>query len=151
MTTNLNKKGVTLIELVIVMVIIAILAVLMVPNIGRWLPNYRLRSAARDITSTLRTAQVRAVSNNTNYRVVFTEGTGSTGNYVLERNSGGFVADGPAQTLPSGIQMTTNFNNDRVVFNTNSTANAGTVLLKNPQGTQRAITVVSSTGRITIQ
>ena len=67
----MNKKGVTLIELVVVFVIIAIGAVLLVPNIGGWLPNYRLRSATRDIVSTLRTAQMKAVSTNTQYRVDF--------------------------------------------------------------------------------
>ena len=39
----MNKKGVTLIELIVVMVIIAIGAILLVPNIGAWLPNYRLK------------------------------------------------------------------------------------------------------------
>jgi len=66
-----NKKGITLIELVVVMIIIAIGAVLLVPNIGGWLPNYRLRSATRDIVSTLRTAQMKAVSSNLEYRVSF--------------------------------------------------------------------------------
>ncbi len=65
---KMNKRGVTLIEVVIVFAIIAIGAVLMVPNMGAWLPNYRLRSATRDITSTLRVAQMRAVSNNSDYR-----------------------------------------------------------------------------------
>jgi len=46
---QMNRKGVTLIELIVVMVIIAIGAVLLAPNIGAWLPNYRLRSATRDI------------------------------------------------------------------------------------------------------
>ena len=58
----MNKRGVTLIELIVVFVIIAILAVLMVPNIGAWLPSYRLRGATRDVVSTLRTAQMKAVS-----------------------------------------------------------------------------------------
>ena len=59
-----NRKGITLIELIVVMVIIAIGAVLMAPNIGGWLPNIRLRSATRDIASTMRVAQMKAVSNN---------------------------------------------------------------------------------------
>ena len=56
-----NKKGITLIELVVVMIIIAIGAVLLVPNIGGWLPNYRLKSATRDIVPTMRNAQMKAV------------------------------------------------------------------------------------------
>jgi Tfp pilus assembly protein FimT len=71
MSSRLTHKGITIIELVIVRVIIAIGAVLMVPNIGAWLPNYRLRSATRDNVSTLRTAQMKAVSTRMDYRVSF--------------------------------------------------------------------------------
>lgn len=86
MSSRLNDKGITLIELVIVTVIIAIGAVLMVPNIGAWLPNYRLRSATRDIVSALRIAQTKAVSTKMNYQVSFDPGKGS---YILRHNSGG--------------------------------------------------------------
>src|SRR4030043_1311356 len=96
-----NKKGVTLIELVVVFVIIAIGAVLLVPNIGGWLPSYRLRSATRDIASTMRTAQMKAVSNNMEYRVFFPDAS----SYVLQRNSGGFITEGVPQTIPSGISV----------------------------------------------
>ena len=149
---RMNKKGVTLIELVVVFVIIAIGAVLLVPNIGAWLPNYRLRGATRDITSTMRIAQMKAVSNNREYRVAFIEGTGDSASYILERDSGGvFISDGPAQTLPSGIRMTTNFTNDRVVFKTDSGTNmGGSIVLQNPRGSQKTITVVFSTGRVSV-
>ena len=55
-----NQKGVTLLELIIVMVIIAIGATLMAPGISSWMPHYRLRSATRDIVSTMRVAQIKA-------------------------------------------------------------------------------------------
>src|SRR4030043_2099954 len=96
-----NKKGVTLMELVVVFVIIAIGAVLLVPNIGGWLPSYRLRSATRDIASTMRTAQMKAVSTNMEYRVFFPDAS----SYVLQRNSGGFITEGVPQTIPSGISV----------------------------------------------
>jgi prepilin-type N-terminal cleavage/methylation domain-containing protein len=152
---KMNKRGVTLIELVVVFAIIAIGAVLLVPNIGAWLPNYRLRSATRDITSTLRTAQMKAVSINLDYRVSFTEGIGDAGSYVLERNTGGvnWIPDGASKTLPTGIQLTTNFPDDKVVFKPNSSVEqGGTIkLLYPPKGTTRTITVLLSTGRITTQ
>ena len=81
----MNKKGITLIELIIVLVIICIGAALMVPNFGAWMPHYRLRSAARDIVSVMRTAQMRAVSYNRSYQVAFTPALGT---YVLQRNPG---------------------------------------------------------------
>jgi prepilin-type N-terminal cleavage/methylation domain-containing protein len=152
MSKKLNKKGVTLIELIVVMVIIAIGAVLMVPNIGRWLPNYRLRSATRDIASILRTAQMKAVSNNTVYQVTFTAGTGDSGNYVLQRNSGGLVPDGPTQTLPTGIQLGgITFPGSIAQFNPNSTASSGSVTLSRPGGVDpRTIAVSAATGRVRI-
>ena len=64
-----NQKGVTLLELIIVMVIIAIGATLMAPGISSWMPHYRLRSATRDIVSTMRVAQIKAISNNLTYQV----------------------------------------------------------------------------------
>ena len=150
---KMNKKGVTLIELIVVMAIIAIGAVLAIPNLGPWLANYRLRTATRDITSTLRTAQMKAVSINLDHRVTFTEGTGNAGSYVLERNTGGvdWIREGVSQTLPAGIQLTTNFPNKRVVFKPNSAVEqGGSISLQNPRGT-RTITVSPSTGRITNQ
>jgi prepilin-type N-terminal cleavage/methylation domain-containing protein len=68
---HMSHKGITLIELVAVLVIIAIGAALWLPNIAAWLPNYRLRSAAQDIVSTMRTAQMKAVSNRMQYQVDF--------------------------------------------------------------------------------
>ena len=146
----MNKKGVTLIELIVVLVVIAIGATLMVPGFGRWLPKYRLRSATRDIASTIKAAQLKAVANNLNYQVVFTPGAAGQGTYVLQRNSGGLINDGIAQTVPTGITFATTFANNTVVFNPNSTATPGSVTVSNPESS-RTITVLSSNGRVSIQ
>jgi type IV fimbrial biogenesis protein FimT len=149
-----NKRdGVTLIELIIVMVIIAVGATLMVPAIGAWLPNYRLRSATRDIVSTMRTAQMRAVSNNFQYRVNMNASDVSANSYVLQRNTGGlWVNDEALQTLPSGITIFRNtFNNQRTEFNPNSTSSAGSITLQNTRGTQRRVIIAAATGRVRIE
>jgi prepilin-type N-terminal cleavage/methylation domain-containing protein len=144
---KMNKKGVTLIELIVVFVIIAIGAVLMIPNLRPWIDNYRLRSATRDITSTLRVAQMRAVSNNLNYQVLF-DGVART--YILQRNTGGlWVAEGVTLTLPTGILIVPPANNP-LTFSPNSSSNGGTIKLTNTKNT-RTITVLPSTGRITNQ
>jgi len=144
-----NRKGVTLIELIVVMVIIAIGALLMAPSIGVWLPNYRLRSATRDIVSTMRTAQMKAVSTNMEYRVLFDLGTKT---YTLQRNSGGWQADGTSQSLPDGIGFSAiTFAGNNAQFNSNSTASAGSITLINTKGSSKTITVTTSTGRIKIE
>ena len=148
---NRNRKGVTLIELIVVMVIIAIGAALMVPNIGGWLPNYRLRSATRNIASTMRVAQMKAVSINTQYRVDFNVGGNS---YILQyQTTAGWIAEGATQNLPTGVIFISAIFSGGVpqaLFNTNSTSSAGTVILQNTKGSQRTISLTSATGRVTV-
>ena len=143
----LNKRGVTLIELIVVIVIIGILGAFLAPNIGAWLPNYRLRGAARDIVSTMRTAQMRAVSTNLVYAVSFTSST-----YILKYQNtlGAWVNEGATQKLPSGVSIITPIPGGNAVFNPNSTSSSGSVTLQNSKGTQRRLTLTPSTGRVTI-
>jgi type IV fimbrial biogenesis protein FimT len=150
-TRKMNDKGVTLLELVVVFVIIAIGAVLMAPNIGTWLPNYRLRSATRDIVSTMRTAQMRAVSNSIQYRVNFNaaEIGGVANSYRLQSNSGGWANDGAIQTLPPGITINNNLlPGGRAVFNADSTSSGGSITLQNTKGATRTISLATVTGRV---
>lgn len=150
-----NKRGVTLLELLVVFAIIAIGALLAVPNMGPWIANYRLRTATRDITSTLRVAQMRAVSNNTSYQVLIVGGS-----YTLQRDSLGlsWVNEGEAKTLPTGITIINNTfpawgttPAGSALFRANSQSNGGTIVLRNTRMTDRTITVLPSTGRISIQ
>jgi prepilin-type N-terminal cleavage/methylation domain-containing protein len=148
---KMNRKGVTLIELIVVIVIIGIGAVLFAPNIGAWLPNYRLRGAARDVVSTMRTAQMKAVSTNMTYRVSLTQTPAS---YVLQYQNtlGNWVTEGVTQNFPSGISISAiNFAGNNAVFNPNSTSSSGSLTLQNTRQTVRRLTVTPSTGRITIQ
>ena len=156
----MNKKGVTLIEMIIVMVIIAIGAVLFIPNIGGWLPNYRLRSAARNVVSTMRTSQMKAISTNLEYRVYFNF-NGGTYRYWVERgnlSSGSTnwvgtidhtntAREGQLYELPKGVAN--NFAGF-FEFNPDSSSTSGSLTLQNSRGTQRRLAVTPSTGRVTI-
>ena len=147
----MNKKGVTLVELIVVMVIIGVLAGVFAPNIAGWLPNLRLRSAARDIVSTMRTAQMKAVSTNLTYRVAFT----LPSSYILQyRNTlGNWVNEWVTQNFASGITIASiNFNTgNNAEFNSNSTSSSGSMRIQNTRGTERQLTLTQSTGRVTIQ
>jgi prepilin-type N-terminal cleavage/methylation domain-containing protein len=157
----MNKKGVTLIELIIVFVIIAIMAAFILPGIGSsWLPRYRLRSATRDIVSTMRIAQIRAISptipfsNPLVYQVNFTAGS----SYILQHTTagGGPINDGVAQSLPSGITINTAALPGAIAqFNRDSTCSTGSITLSYQKGgitkDQKAILLNPATGRITIQ
>jgi prepilin-type N-terminal cleavage/methylation domain-containing protein len=156
---QMNKKGVTLIELVVVFVIIAIGAVLLAPNIGAWLPNYRLRSATRDIISNLRTANVKSVSTNLEYRVYFN--AGPPGRYWIERGNqssnstnwvgttdpGNAAREGAINDLPTGVTISfAGF----IEFNPDSSCNSATIALTNSKGKQSRITLVTNTGKVNV-
>ena len=146
----MNQKGITLIELVVVMAIIAIGTALTTPNISGWLPTYRLRSATRDVVSIMRVAQLKAVSNNTSYRVTFNTVNDS---YVLEYQDtgGGWVTEGETQSLPTGVKFNTTFAGNITTFLPNSTATDGNVTLNNNKGTNKRIRLLGLTGRIRIE
>ena len=155
-----NKKGVTLLELIVVFIIIGIAAALLAPNIGAWLPNYRLRSAARDVVSTMRTAQMKAVSLNTEHRVSFDM---AANEYLLQIKTTQSApndwiptwADARAQQLqqklPSGVTMTAVPPGDNAEFNPNSTSSSGSVTLRNSKNSQKTITLTSATGRVKLE
>jgi prepilin-type N-terminal cleavage/methylation domain-containing protein len=151
----MNKKGVTLIELIVVFVIIAILAGLIAPNIRNWLPRYRLMSATRDIVSTLRTAQMKAVSNRMLYQVDFTVGANS---YITRytNTAGVDVADGPVQRAPSGITVDlASLPGGIAFFEADSTCpNGGTIRLLYQKGgvtkASKGILLNAATGRTKI-
>jgi general secretion pathway protein H len=128
-----NQKGVTLLELIVVMVIIAIGATLMAPGISSWMPHYRLRNATRDIASTMRIAQMKAISNNLTYQVSFDPGNRS---YILQYQDtgGGLVNDGDLQVLNNGVQFDTTFAGNIAIFRSDSTITGGNVNLVNTKG-----------------
>ena len=146
----MNQRGVTLIELIIVMVIIAIGAVLTTPNISGWLTNYRLRSATRDVASITRLAHLKAVSNNTSYQVVFDTAHDS---YILQyQDTGGaWIAAGISQTLPTGVKFNTTFPLNITTFSPNSTATDGNITLNNTKGSTKTVRILGLTGRIRIE
>ena len=146
----MNRKGVTLIELIVVVAIIAIGAVLTTPNISGWLPSYRLRNASRDVASIMRVAQLKAVSNNTQYQVVFNPGNST---YVLQyRDTGGnWVDEGSTFTLPTGVNFVTTLVGDTATFSSNSTATGGNIVLTNTKGTQKTVNLLGLTGRIRVE
>lgn len=66
-------KGITLIELMIVLAIIAIMGLLMAPAIGKWVENYRIKQAGRQMVSDFQFAKMKAMSTGHYCAVTFNE------------------------------------------------------------------------------
>lgn len=92
--SDTRLSGFTLIEVVMTMVILATLAAVAIPGFAVWLPNYRLKSAARDLLSNLQLAKMGAVKQNKTWAVVFDPGV-TPGRYFICSDDSGDGWDGP--------------------------------------------------------
>jgi prepilin-type N-terminal cleavage/methylation domain-containing protein len=164
------ESGVTLIEVLTVLIILAVLAAAAVPAFSVWLPNYRLKNAARDLYSNLQLAKMGAVNKNRDWAVIFDD-TVSPGKYAIASGRGeNDTWDGPAGDDPiekivhlaeykgvryghgdageavggGALGSVITYNDDAAVFNSRGTCSAGYVYLQNDRNTAYAVGTRSS-------
>ena len=107
---NRGVSGFTVMELVVVIALAMLVTGIAVPSLMAWLPTLRLSNAARQVATDLQVARMKAISQNTKFRINFV----STTTYRFERdtnNNGTYeipseIESGPF-SLPEGIDVTT--------------------------------------------
>ena len=130
-----KNSGFTLTELMVTIAIVAILASLAIPNFIAWLPNYRLRSGAEEIQSTLQFARITAIKRNATATVAF-----DIANETYRASVGGQAIRGGR--MPAGIDINSAFGGTSVQFDSRGVASAaGTAVVRNNLGRSRTITV----------
>lgn len=152
---SFGRKGFTLIEITIVIVIIALLISMSVPFFGNLFTSMGLKAAAREISTTLRTARSYAVSKNDNHSVIFTrDGVTATPDifYVTDSTGTNMVDKGhktnPGVSIMGGVGTTT------ITFTPNgglATGSASSVTVQNTKGDSIQVSVNSVTGIVEIQ
>lgn len=160
MRNKTGQKGFTLVEVMIVVAIIGILAAIATPALLAWLPNMRLKAAARDLYSKMQRTRMEAIRTNETWAIVFDPPTNrylvcsSSGadtvwstiadNTVTETvdlstyNSGigfghGSIPAGNSATTPAGAFPANNVNytSNVLTFNNRGIGSAGYVYLDN--------------------
>ena len=144
-----DRRGFTLLEIMIVLAIVGILAMVSIPNFQGWINHMRFTGFLRDVYSEFQDGRMRAKSTGFAHEVV----VDPTANTVFLRRitDTGNVAVRSMVSAPANCDIISGTN---VVFNTNGTASsAGNVRIVSTKvaADNSLITVTLGTGRIAIQ
>jgi prepilin-type N-terminal cleavage/methylation domain-containing protein len=141
---NPQSKGMTLLEVIAVMMIIGILAAVLIPKLG--LPTISstasVGGAAYMIASDIRYVQEFAMANRVSKSVIFTSGS-SVYTFSPTNNLD------PSGQLPSGVTLGSNYT---ITFNSlgEPTTGGGGSVTVSGGGQTRTISVVNYTGKVNI-
>ena len=153
-----QKKGFSLVELMVVIAIISIIAAISSLNLVTGLPKYRLKRASRDITSRLRQARSTAIKTSSTVIVQFDSGNNS---YSIDNKlypaTGGNTNNALSSYYGSGLSFDrgnygsgnpVTFPSERVTFNSRGICpSLGSIYLSNNEGDVNKI-AISRAGRI---
>jgi prepilin-type N-terminal cleavage/methylation domain-containing protein len=90
----MRRDGFSLVELLVAMVMLSVMITIAIPVFGRWLPDYRLRRASRDLYSNMQLAKMGAVRSNANWAIVFD--VGGNRYFICSDDGANNTWDGPA-------------------------------------------------------
>lgn len=150
-----SSGGFQLVELLVVIALISILLAIGVPSLVGQLGHLRLSRSTRDMATELNAARLRAIAQNTNYRVSFTV----PGSYLLQRWNGAWANEPThtTRTVEAGISIISPGADFSTIFSPNGTARDGgggapnSICINNPAGTNDRMKItVSGTGMITV-
>ncbi len=156
-----NKKAFTLVELMVVIAIFGIISLIAAPNIVTGLPKYRIKRAAKDITSKIRAARSEAIKTSSDATIEFDLANNrykineewypdgeSNSNNVLSEYYGSGVSFGTTDN------ETCSFDGEKVIFNSrgilNDAGGDGEIHLTNNQQAAYKIEI-NSVGSIQLQ
>ena len=150
-----KKNGFTTLELMVTLGIIAILTAIAVPSYIKWLPGYRLRSAANDVHVAIQMARLKAVKENGRTGISYADGSGKSGKYRVfldTNNSNTYDSNDNVVKygeMPGGVRISAEMNQS--IFDARGLViiGQGDVVLTSVEGNRKTISL-STTGNVRI-
>lgn len=88
-TYHFFHDGFTILEVMIVITILAITMAIAIPGFIGWLPDNRLKGAARDLYSNMQLAKMGAIKANADWAIVFNDPNHAQNSYTIYSDDGG--------------------------------------------------------------
>lgn len=143
----LHRKGVTLIEMLLCLVLLGFIMTLTLPKLNGVLDDWKLHRVVREITFQIRRTQMTAIRENCTLRVVCLY---NSEEQRIVRYSG-LKPQNPYYTLPSTIKIS-NPSTLNLSYNPKGTPSIGcTIRVANRLNTRLAIVIQPVSGRILIR
>lgn len=151
-----DRLGFTLVEIIVTIAIFSILAAIAIPSFSRWLPNYHLKTAARDVFSNMQLAKLEAIKRGGDCTITMNTGSNK---YGIDMNDDG-AADKTITLADygSGITFDSSYTTDdtitfspRGMATFSSGSNKGYAYLTNSRSTAIYKVEISSVGSLSIR
>ena len=159
-----NKKGFTLLELLVVLVLISLVTALVAPKLAAPLGNLQLKTAVKKIAGSLRYARSLAASEKVNRLCVFDFENQTVAIYSESEPGAGDdngtpeVGRGTTYVLPEGVQLKQAYAGDTAVDNgifqvnffANGSSSGGDIVIEGENGRALMIHIDFITGMVEI-
>jgi len=155
---NKDIHGFTLVELITALSMLAILCSIAIPAFSSWLPEYRLKSAARDLYSNMQLARMKSIKHNNNYKIIFDtagrgyrlispDGTTERNIYFMNYDKSGGIGYGGGKAVKNATVSGGSLPSDGVSYQSNKISfnprglgsGMGYAYMNNKKGTAYAI------------
>jgi prepilin-type N-terminal cleavage/methylation domain-containing protein len=147
----MSRRGFTLLELLIAVLVFAVLGAVAAPATRRALAGWRLSAAARQVVLDLKLARARAILDSATHRVRFSV-PDSSYQHERQRPSGSYEPAGPPTDLPADVTVAAcTAAGSGISFRPRGNAGTfGSVALRNADGDLRTV-IVDIVGRVRVQ